>query len=212
MSKKLGLAAIAMVVMLGTGCGRVLDPLEDLELESLSTLIKQSSNQYQGSRTISIRILLPAAGGYQQGKVQYGVQAAAHRWTREDIHRYELFLKVQDVSGAFVDPAGPPAILRIDPRVENSAVFANLKHGETYQVTLVAKGNLGGTASERVMNTVAPTRAIFSFADARPEGKHQGANMQAALDPTVVDPQADLTIVKSKDGEFQNVSDTVEVD
>lgn len=210
MLKQLALAAIAMA-LIGTGCGRVMDPLEDIELNSLNALIKQSSNQYMGSRTISIRIPPAQEGAYTPGKVQYSVQAA-HRWTRDDIHRYELTLKVMDASGGFVDVADSPAVLRIDPRLELSAVFANLKPGETYEVTLVAKGNLGGTASATNLNTLSPTRAVFAFPASGSERRHQGANMQAALDPTPIDPQADLQILPAAEGEFHNGSDTVEVE
>lgn len=209
MSKKLGMAAIATLLLLGSGCGRVQDPLEDLELNSLKVLIKQSSERYTGTRTISIRLLPPTEGAYQQGKVQFAV-LSAHRWVAEDIHRYELALQVKDASGAFVDP-GEPAVIRIDPRVEKSAVFANLKQGETYRIALLAKGNIGGTASGTVLNTLAPTQAVFTFAGSGSEVKHQGANMQAALDPTIVDPQAALTIGQPEEGEFHNVSNTVEV-
>lgn len=202
MSKYPERLALAALLLLGTACGRVQDPLAELEMNSLTTLIKQSGERYPGTRTISIRLLSPVEGVYQQGKVQYAVQAA-HRWVQEDIHNYELQLALQATESVFV----PVATLSVNPRVERHAVFANLKAGETYQVTLFARGDIGGTAPKSLLNVSNPTRAEFRFATLPHAPRHQGANMQAALDPTPIDPRSELAIKPAEDGVFQNVSD-----
>lgn len=208
MSKILGRVAIAAAVLMGTGCGRAPDSLASLEMDALKTLIKQSSDRYMGTRTISIRILPALEGSYQQGQVQYAVQAS-HRWVAGDIHRYELTLKFKDSEGTFVDFADGPAYVHVDPRVTSHVVFANLEQGSTYQVSLRALGNIGGTASESLLNRLAPTVAEFRFPATGPERRHQGANMQAFLDPMPIDPAGGLDVLPPSDGEFRNVSETV---
>lgn len=202
MSKYPQRLALAALLLLGTACGRVQDPLAELEMNSLGTLIKQSGDRYPGTRTISIRLLPPLDGAYQQGKVQYAVQAA-HRWVQADIHHYELQLALKATASVFV----PLATLSVDPRVERHAVFANLKPGETYQVMLLARGEIGGAAPTRLLNVSSPTRAEFRFASQPPAPHHQGANMQAALDPTPIDPRSELAILPASEGAFQNVAD-----
>lgn len=106
MSKYPERLALAALLLLGTGCGRVQDPLAELEMNSLNTLIKQSGDRYPGTRTISIRLLSPVEGVYQQGKVQYAVQAAGDeerridaaqlRWTEASYHALEAGLAVRD--------------------------------------------------------------------------------------------------------------------
>jgi hypothetical protein len=208
MPNQLGRLAIVAAILMGGGCGRAPDSIASVEMDALKTLINQSSNRYLGTRTISIRILPALEGSYAQGQVQYAVQAA-HRWVEADIHRYEVTLKLKDPKGSFVDLPDGRAVVLMDPRIAQNVVFAKLDHGKTYQVALRALGNLGGTASETLLNRLSPTVAEFNFPATGKETRHQGANMQAALDPTPIDPAGELGFLPPPDGEYQNVSETV---
>lgn len=95
----------------------------------------------------------------------YQLQAVTHRWVADDIHQYDVVLRAWN-GESFVDlaPAAAVVLPQKGSGARQRAVFTNLKQGVRYQATVLAKGNAGGGAPERVLNAQAPSRLTFDFA------------------------------------------------
>lgn len=107
----------------------------------------------------------------------------ARRWRGSDVFEYELSLLRWDGSRfAELDPA-----LRVtlpqqgEPRRE--ARFANLRHGERYRVEVLARGNVGGTAPERILNSEIPCMSEIDLSQPQDAESTITRSLKVWLDP-----------------------------
>lgn len=94
---------------------------------------------------------------------RYSTQAVSHRWVASDIYQYEVTLRAYDGAG---DPGPNAAVTVVLPQIGtplSTAQFTNLRQGLRYEAEVVAKGNVGGTAADLVLNSQSPTQAVFDL-------------------------------------------------
>jgi streptogramin lyase len=114
-------------------------------------------------RTAEVRILPPVTVGAKAARNLLVVNTV-HRWVPDDIALYEVVLKIRDADGNFQD-IGSGAVVTLPakgPSPKTKAVFNNLSQGAYYRAYVTAKGNIGGTAAEKVLNTT-PATTDFDF-------------------------------------------------
>lgn len=99
-------------------------------------------------RTISIA--LPTVTPAQQT-----TQSMAHQWVVNDIFQYEVILsrEGQDIATATVFPKNG----------QSGAKFVRLQAGFIYKVRVIARGNVGGTDPDVVLNSQHPAIGMFDF-------------------------------------------------
>lgn len=150
---------------------------------------------YKGGRAIAITLSAVATGGYTN-------QALVHRWVDNDIYQYEVILKVFDGAN-FVDltPALMVVVPRKGPSPKNKVAFTNLKHGKRYQVSVVAKGNPGGTAPAQILNAT-PSSAQFDFTASQDVEDTLSTTVQVALDPVTFNGTGTINAQTPSDGNF----------
>jgi hypothetical protein len=110
-------------------------------------------------------------------------QAVSRRWQVADIYQYEVSLRRWEGTG-FTDLSPPLRLVlpqKDAPRHE--ARFLNLRHGARYRVDVVAKGNAGGTAPERVLNSETPSGVEFDLTGAQDVSDQRRASVTVRLDP-----------------------------
>lgn len=113
------------------------------------------------------------------GKAAYTVLAAdSGVWAVSDIYSYDVTLT--DITDA------TPKVLTTFNVVCSSghaqAVFEHLKTGRKYQVSVVAKGNKGGTSGDTVLNSGVPAIGIFDLTDTTVTTTTLTAAIQVKLD------------------------------
>lgn len=149
-----------------------------------------------GDRAITINLLDPAEGGFR-------TQATVHRWTDADIFQYEVTLKVGDGT-TFTDLPTPLQV--VVPRKESPktrAVFTNLKQGKAYQVAVIAKGNVGGTAPDVVLNAV-PATATFDFTATQDVEDTVSADLRVVFDAVAFNGSGSTNLLTPEDGSYRN--------
>jgi hypothetical protein len=151
-----------------------------------------------GSRTVSVMMLPPQDAAYQTA-------AIVHRWVDNDIFQYEATLKVWDGT-AYADLQTPLTVVvpRKGPAPKNRAVFTNLRQGFRYQVSVVARGNVGGTAATTLLNSNVPAAAIFDFTAAQDVEDTIASNVQIAFDSVPFNGSGTTTIVAPAEGTYTN--------
>lgn len=149
-----------------------------------------------GNHAISITLVPPQEAGYQS-------QATVHRWVDADIFQYEVTLKVKN-GGSFVDFATPLTV--VVPRKgtpKTKAVFTHLKQGAIYQASVVAKGNVGGSAASTVLNSTAAT-AVFDFSAAQDVEDTLSASMRVTFDAVAFNGNGSANLQTPVDGSYSN--------
>lgn len=178
-----------------TGCfGPAPGAQPDLGATQPYTIIANSGQA--GNRAIAVTLLAPQDGAYTS-------QATVHRWVDADIFQYDVTLKAWDGS-AFTDLPKPLTVVvprKQDPKTR--AVFTNLRHGQIYQVSVVAKGNVGGTAPETVLNT-APATAVFDFTASQDVEDTLSTNLRVVFDAVDFNGSGSTTIEAPEDGTYRN--------
>lgn len=150
-----------------------------------------------GNRTIAFSVLAPDAGGYR-------TQAIVHKWVDNDIFEYVATLKAWNGT-AYVDFATPLTVTipRKGTGAKTKAVFANLRQGTKYQVSLVAKGDVGGTAATKVLNSTAPT-AVFDFTATQDVEDTLSAVLRVVFDSVAFSGTGTSSVTTPADGVYQN--------
>ncbi len=93
--------------------------------------------------------------------------ALSRRWGDADVFQFEVSLRRWD-GDRFMDLA--PALTVVLPRKdasEHEARFTNLRAGMRYRAEVVAKGNVGGTAPDMILNAQEPSGVDFDLTGAQ---------------------------------------------
>ena len=151
-----------------------------------------------GNRAIAVNLVTPTDGGF-------ATQASVHRWVDADIYQYEVTLKVGDGT-SFSELPTPLTVVvprKRDPK--SRAVFTNLRQGRIYQVSVIAKGNAGGTAPAQLLTTV-PATARFDFSATQDIEDTVNADLRVVFDPVEFNGSGSTTLLPPADGGFRNPS------
>lgn len=150
MKKRLiSLACLGFFGLLGCSGAPVGNRLNLLQPYGDDTMVVDSG--LEGRQSLTVSLLSPQNGNFRS-------QAVVHRWTSQDVYQYELLL-----SGGGL-PA--PLLATLVPSSGKSkAAFTHLKANtaQPYTLTVTARGNVGGTAPERILNSQNPASKVFSF-------------------------------------------------
>lgn len=140
------------------GCGKV-QPT-GYAIQSLDSSVVVKDMGFQGGRTLSLNLTAPGATQSVQSA------DAFTGWTAQDIYQYDL--KLSDVT----DAANPRDITEFSVVCKGGnakAVFTHLKPGIKYQITVLAKGNKGGTAATTTLNTQVAAVGTVDLSNAAPD-------------------------------------------
>jgi len=152
-----------------------------------------------GNRAIAVNLVPPADGGF-------ATQAVVHRWVDADIYQYEVTLKVGD-GNTFSDLPTPVTVVvprKQDPKTR--AVFTNLRQGSIYQVSVVAKGNAGGSGPAQVLTSV-PATARFDFSATQDVEDTVSADLRVVFDAVAFNGSGSTTLLPPDEGSFRNPTD-----
>lgn len=177
---------VFLALLMVAGCGRspaLLTPNSD-------TVVADLGN----SGGPSIAVKLAAVEG------NYTSQALVHRWVEADIYQYEATLKLggQSLTTVVVPRKGTP---------KTTALFTNLRQGQLYEVAVVAKGNVGGTQADTVLNQRTQTVARFDFTAPQDTENSAHSDVQVSLDPVAFNGSGDVTILPPQEGGYANPTD-----
>ena len=113
----------------------------------------------------------------------FETQVVSRRWRASDIFQYEVSLRRWDGAG-FV-ALDPPLQLVLPQKGESKheARFLNLRAGERYRVDVLAKGNVGGSAPERVLNSETPAAVEFDLRGGPDVEGERRERVSVMLDP-----------------------------
>lgn len=159
-----------------------------------------TSSALGGNRTLSITMLPPQDASYQTA-------AIVHRWVDNDIFQYEATLKVWNGT-SFVDLQTPLTVVvpRKGATPKTRAVFTNLRQGQRYQVSIAARGNVGGTAATTLLNSSTATTADFDFTATQDVEDTVATNVQVTFDSVAFNGNGSTTIGTPADGTYTNPS------
>lgn len=149
-----------------------------------------------GSRAISVTLLTPSQGSYL-------TQGTVHRWEDADIFQYEVTLKVGN-GKTFSDL--PTPLVVVVPRKgtpKTKAVFTNLRQGSVYQVSVSAKGNVGGTAPGTLLNSV-PATALFDFTATQDVQDTLSADLRIGFDAVAFNGSGSTQLLPPVEGTYRN--------
>lgn len=110
-------------------------------------------------------------------------QVVSRRWRASDIFQYEVSLRRWDGTG-FIELA--PSVQLVLPQKgerKREARFANLRAGGRYRVDVLAKGNAGGTAPDRLLNSETPAAVEFDLRGGPGVESERRERVSVALDP-----------------------------
>lgn len=193
---------LAIAVLLGTGCRQLSSPLADLGGLSMERELGAAAKGKLMGRGIAIRLLPARDGVYLDDAGGITTQAVSHRWEATDVFRYEVILEA--APGGAPAPLGTlPVTLWLDPKgadPEATATFTNLKSGVTYQLTVRAWGNAGGTSPARLLNQQTPAQARFSFPEG--EAKVEATELRVTLDPVDFEGAGEVAMLPEEDGAY----------
>lgn len=153
----------------------------------------------QGNRAITVNLLTPQEGSFK-------AQAKVHRWVDADIFQYEVTLKIKS-GETFADLPSPLTV--VVPRKgtpKSKAVFTNLRQGRIYQVSVIAKGNVGGTAPEAPLNAN-PATALFDFSATQDVEDQQSADLRVVFDAVEFNGGGTTILLPPEDGTYRNPSE-----
>jgi len=191
MVRKLGLA---LTLFLG-GCAWSTAGIPPSQGPSPTDAVVANSGQ-QGNRAITVNLVAPSEGSFT-------ALSAVHRWVDADIFQYEVSLKVKNGS-EFLD--FPTPLMVVVPRKDTPktrAVFTNLKQGSIYQVQVTAKGNVGGSAPDALLNAV-PATALFDFAALQDVEDTVSADLRIGFDPVNFNGTGSADLLAPVDGDYLN--------
>jgi hypothetical protein len=151
-----------------------------------------------GNRSLSITMLTPIEADYRTA-------AVVHRWVDNDIFQYEATLKVWNGT-SYADLQTPLTVVvpRKGQAPKTRAVFTNLRQGFRYQVSIVARGNVGGTAATTILNANTSTATVFDFTAAQDVEDTITANVQIAFDAVSFTGTGTATVVAPAEGTYAN--------
>ncbi len=176
------------------GCAASAPGIAPEHAASPTTVVANSG--LSGNRAIAVTLQPPRDGGF-------ATQATVHRWVDADIYQYEVTLKVGDGT-TFTDLPTPLTV--VVPRKDSPktrAVFTNLRQGQIYQVSVTAKGNVGGTAADMALNSV-PATARFDFSAAQDVEDTLSADLRVAFDAVEFNGSGSTTLLPPEDGTYRN--------
>ena len=194
------LTAVAMLGLFATACAAPL-PLSSTQfVEKFGQSSVFANSGEGGNKMATLEIAPPQDGGYQ-------VQAIVHRWVDADIFEYRATLKSWNGT-AYVDFATPLTVTvpRKGTAAKTKAVFTNLKQGSKYQVSLVAMGDVGGTAATKALNANTATTAVFDFTAGQDVEDTLAAAMQIAFDTVAFSGTGTATVTTPDEGTYTNPS------
>lgn len=165
--------------------------------QATDSVVKDSG--LSGNKAIALNVLAPNESGFR-------TQAVVHKWVDNDIFEYVATLKAWNGT-AYVDFTTPLTVTipRKGVSPKTKAVFANLRQGAKYQVSLLAKGNIGGTAATSALNSTAPT-AVFDFTATQDVEDTLSASMQITFDAVPFSGSGTSTVTAPADGTYANPS------
>lgn len=133
-----------------------------------------------GRQTLTVSLLSPKEGSFR-------TQAVVHRWTSQDVYQYELVLSGGGLAASI------PAVL-VPSEGKSKAAFTHLKVNtpEPYRLTVVAKGNQGGTAPEHILNSQNPATQVFAFTGDNDVEDTQNIHVTLQLDNVAFNGTADV--------------------
>jgi hypothetical protein len=163
--------------------------------ESHESVVQNSG--LNGNKAIAITVMAPHEAGFR-------TLATVHKWVENDIYEYRATLKA--LSGLeYVDFATPLTITipRKGEGAKTKAVFTNLRQGYKYQVSLVAHGNISGSAATAPLNATAAT-GVFDFTAEQDVQDTQSANLQITFDAVAFNGSGETTVAAPADGTYAN--------
>lgn len=151
-----------------------------------------------GSRSVSVTLLPPQDASYR-------TSAVVHRWVENDIFQYEATLKVWNGT-SYADLQAPLTVVvpRKGQAPKTRAVFTNLRQGQRYQVSITARGNVGGTAASTLLNSTTATAAVFDFTATQDVEDTVSSNVQVTFDSVAFNGNGTTTIVAPAEGTYTN--------
>ena len=157
-----------------------------------------ASSALGGNRTLSITMLPPQDASYRTAGV-------VHRWVENDIFQYEATLKVWNGTG-YADLQTPLTVVvpRKGAAPKTRAVFTSLRQGQRYQVSITARGNVGGTAAAALLNSSTPTAAVFDFTATQDVEDTVAANVKVTFDSVAFNGNGTTTIDAPAEGTYTN--------
>lgn len=201
MFKYAALAMISLGALSFTGCNAPVPststtPTMGASQADQATVVKDTG--LNGNKAVALEILPPSEGGYH-------TQAIVHKWVDNDIFEYVATLKVWNGT-AYVDFATPLTVTiprkGLEPKTK--AVFTSLKQGSKYQVALVAKGDIGGTAATTTLNGNTATSQVFDFTATQDVEDTLSATMQVVFDAVAFSGSGSATVTAPADGTYAN--------
>jgi hypothetical protein len=127
----------------------------------------------------------------------YGLAVVPHRWTVTDVFQYEATLSMQKADLSFETVASVLPVVLLQKEIagpQTEATFADLLHGKVYKVDIVAKGNVGGSAAETVLNAENPTVVTLDLTALTAADTTVSKTATVTLDPEEGDPLLELGI------------------
>jgi len=141
-----------------------------------------------------------AQGGQAKATLRLGslgedrsVQAIRHRWVKADIYEYDVTLSLNGHALTTVAVHCPNG--------DGTAQFTHLRPGVKYDVSVVVKGNVGGTASTTVLNTQTPATGAFDFTGSGDLNDQVSVTIRCQLDSTPFDGTGTV-VLNPIDGQF----------
>lgn len=194
LSTLLVLAALAL-----PGCGSAAGSLPLAATAPGSESVVKDTG-LNGNKAIAVNVIAPKEAGFK-------TLAAVHKWVENDIFEYRVTLKAWNGT-AYADFTTPLTITipRKGTTPKTKAVFTNLKQGHKYQVSLVAFGDVGGTAATTALNSAVPT-GVFDFTATQDVEDTQSANLQIAFDAVAFSGSGETTVAAPVDGTYTNPAD-----
>lgn len=118
-------------------------------------VVKVDSGQ-GGSEDLAINLRSPHGA-------RFSSQSIVHRWVSSDVTEYDVTLSVGTGSGMTA-----LATVQVYPKAaqpQTEAIFDHLRVGVPYVVTVLARGNVGGSPTDptQILNTQTPANALILF-------------------------------------------------
>jgi len=188
---------MVLVALCGlAGCG-TLSPGSERAGRALTAVVNlphavvQDSGM-QGDCALAVQLDQATFSGFRS-------QAVVHAWGPADIYQYEVTLRTLDTTSGHYEDFDPPLTAIVPMKGQdnpyNRAVFTHLRQGFRYRAEIVAKGNVGGTAAEQVLNSVTGTAVDYDFSAAQDVEDTLYQRVKVILDPAAFQGTANLILV-----------------
>lgn len=173
------------------GCGK---PLDALHPTAAISAVQPSSGSnvaitamgHPNGKTIALNLFAPMDSKFK-------AQAIVHRWTSTDLYQYEVTLSRDDQS-----------LVTVPVRCINGqakAIFTHLKPGVRYAVSVLAMGNIGGTAPDTLLNSQNPAEGEFDFRGANDIDDNQTTTIRVKFDDVLFDGTGTINL-ETADGNY----------